>query len=271
MSSLPPELQREIFECAVRLNHKNAAVKLNLSLVARHVHLWVDHAFYELVTIEGLTSAEKFLKLVDCKPPDFFAPVVKTLLVCGLRIISASQAARILSACAGVQALYWWTEDTLPPLVLSAIRQLPLRRLVVTFRNLGHIIPAPTPPTWLTSLTHLDSLSSNVNASDLDHLSQLPRLTHVALYLPSGDPQQVGPSRAKAVCANCPALRLLLVFGSKISSRPYAFDSRIVMSQMPTNTVRDWEAPYFGAHDMWTRGEKILSTRRFLNALQKNR
>ncbi|KAJ6520389.1 hypothetical protein C8R45DRAFT_954982 [Mycena sanguinolenta] len=247
--SLPPELQREIFECAVRLNH-NAAVKLNLSPVARHVHLWVNHAFYELVTIEGLTSAEKFLKLVDCKPPDFFAPVVKTLLVCGLRIISASQAARILSACAGVQALYWWTEDTLPPLVLSAIRELPLRRLFLTFRNLGHIIAAPTPPTWLTSLTHLDSLSSNVNASDLDHLSQLPHLTHVALYLPSGDPQQ---PFAQIV----PALRLLLVFGSKISSRPYAFDSRIV-------------AAYFGVPDMWTRGERILSTRKFLNALQKN-
>ncbi len=37
---LPPELQREIIELAVRSGHKDVQLKLKLSLVAHHVHFW---------------------------------------------------------------------------------------------------------------------------------------------------------------------------------------------------------------------------------------
>ncbi|KAJ7719203.1 hypothetical protein B0H16DRAFT_1607271 [Mycena metata] len=65
MACLPPELQREILEIAIRINSRDAAVKLHLSLVAHRFHSWVDQVFYESVTIGSSQSADKFLKLVD--------------------------------------------------------------------------------------------------------------------------------------------------------------------------------------------------------------
>jgi len=257
--SLPPELQREIIEIAVRSNHRDAALRMNLSLVAHHVHIWVDRVFYEVVTLYGQASADNFLKVVDSKPPGFFAAVVKTLLLSGLK---AESAVHILSVCTGVQSLAVWNAKPHNGLLLR-VSQLPLRRLSMPFGHVATILTTPaTPPTWLKSLTHLDSsFMFDVKVSDLERLRQLPRLTHVALFA-----FKAGPSHAKAVCDSCPQLRVLVILISEDRTLPtaimeayHSLDNRIVVAPFPPDPVRDWEVAHFGLPDMWDRVERVVA------------
>ncbi|KAF7337728.1 hypothetical protein MSAN_02246400 [Mycena sanguinolenta] len=267
-SSLPPELQREIFEIAVWLNHADAAVKLNLSLVASHVHVWVDQVFYQLVSIWDDASADKFIKLVvKSKPADFFAVVVKTLIMFGVRA-SSHATARILRMCSGIQSLFLWTPDIPGPHITSSVRQFPLQRLALTFRNVVSILTGPTPPTWLASVTHLRTTITSVDQiSDLNHLHRLPCLTHVAL---AG--LTVGPLHIETVCSSCPNLRVLVLLLRPTARLPvlaaamlesYPSDPRVIISP---GRFKDWEYAHFGLPDMWTHAEDFLANRKTLVA-----
>ncbi|KAJ7361140.1 hypothetical protein DFH08DRAFT_366426 [Mycena albidolilacea] len=265
MPSLPPELQREIFEIALRSSSGDAALKLKLSLLAHHIHDWVDSAFYELVIIRKDASAEKFLKLVDSKPPGFFAMVVKTLVM----FRATSQAARILSVCAEVQWLCVWG-CRVSVLDLSPVSNYPLRRLSMLPTLLPTLdfseclttmlVTAPTPPSCLRTLTHLDYNPSEVTPSDVkDLLRRFPRLTHIALY------GLLSSLHIEAVRATCVNLQVLIV--PRLGGYPGpAFaeecsDMRIVMIA-PPEAFTDWTAGHFGLPDMWTRAEDIVAERK---------
>ncbi|KAJ7837404.1 hypothetical protein B0H14DRAFT_2362405, partial [Mycena olivaceomarginata] len=253
----PPELQREIFETAIRLNRKDAALKLNLSLIAQHVRIWVDWVAYELVTIRNRKSAEKFLKLSDSKAPGFFAIAVKSLLLFSL---PAEYTVRILSLCPGVQSLAFWIWN-FPTPAIPPISQLPLRRLSVRF-CLTAVLTATPPPTWLSSVTHLDIAFFNASESDVKKLTRLPHLTHVALYWEVADAGP--PPPIKAVCANCPNLQVLVIMSwpydeSMINS--YSFDPRVVVRPVPTSLGPDWEATHLDLPDIWSCAERVLAER----------
>jgi len=257
--NLPAELQREIFEIAVRLNHQDAALKLNLSLVAQHVRFWVDWVFYEMVTIVGPKSADKFFELVDLKAPGFFAIAVKTLLLSSL---PADYAVRVLSFCAGVQSLAFWTWH-FPTLALPPISQLPLRRLSVRF-CLADIITGAPPPLWLSSLTHIDIAFFRASKSYVEKLGRLPSLTHVALY-------SAGPPLAEVVCASYPNLRVLVILSDShitqaATTVACSFDPRIVVTLLPADPIEDWEAQHCGLSDMWTCAERVVAERKALAA-----
>ncbi|KAJ6520386.1 hypothetical protein C8R45DRAFT_59175 [Mycena sanguinolenta] len=253
MSDLPVELQREIFELAVRSNHKDAALKLNLSLVAHHVHCWVDTVFYETVTILSHASGTKFVKIIDSKPPGFFGRVVKSLLMMSVR---ASSCARILSTCTGIQSLAWWVGED-PTLALSVtVSQLPLQRLVLASKYLTFFTAALPPPIWLATLTHLETgVSSD---ADLKELRLFPRLTHVALYGPQDHCAQM-------VVDNCPSLRILVIIPGRhapaAASAVSLVDPRIVIEPDSDEFVDDWEAAQFGLPNLWTRVEGVLMER----------
>ncbi|KAJ7750312.1 hypothetical protein B0H16DRAFT_1550260 [Mycena metata] len=142
MPSLPPELQREIVETAVRMHHEDAAVKLKLSLVAHHFHFWVDRVFYESVTITSTRGADKFLKLLDLKPAGFFAAAVKALNIWGL---DDTQTIKVLTTCSGVQILSYenYSNDFVPR---AQITQLTLRRLSTLTRVFASSMTSPIAP-----------------------------------------------------------------------------------------------------------------------------
>ncbi|KAJ6520388.1 hypothetical protein C8R45DRAFT_59189 [Mycena sanguinolenta] len=263
-SSLPPELQREIFEIAVWLNHADAAVKLNLSLVASHVRVWVDQVFYQLVAIWGDASADKFMNLVvKSRPASFFAVVVKTLIMCNVRAISRTTA-RILRICSGVQSLFLWTPDTPGPHITPSVNQFPLQRLALTFRYFVSILAGPALPTRLASVTHFrTSITSQDQAPDLNHLHRLPCLTHVAL---AG--LTVGPFHIETVCTSCPNLQVLIILLRPTALLPmpptamlegYSSDVRVVIS---CGRFKDWEHAHFGLPDMWTHAEDFVANRK---------
>ncbi|KAJ7157150.1 hypothetical protein C8R46DRAFT_1293620 [Mycena filopes] len=181
---LPPELQREIFETAIRTNHGDigdAELKLNLSLVAHHVHLWVDSVFYRAVTIRHSPDAIRFLTLADSKPADFLAKTVKVLILGPVR---PKDATRLLHACRGVESLaFHWKKYYNAPLPVD---QLPLlRRLWLRCDNVGRAYYGNElrPSIYLTTLTHLD-LAYTRHLQDMPDLAailkRLPGLTHVS-------------------------------------------------------------------------------------------
>ncbi|KAJ7507885.1 hypothetical protein B0H11DRAFT_1705386, partial [Mycena galericulata] len=262
---LPPELEREIFEIAIG-SHRNPAFKLSLSLVARRVQLWVDVAFYEMVTIHSPEHAAKFLNLIDSnlKPPVFFAAVKILCLPFG---VTATQACDILSVCTEVQLLACWVDHRTRPDphdLPNLLGRLPLRRLSIEF---GHFSRIPTTQsTWLLGLTHVDLViwKDPLPETELFHLSRLPCLTHVALPV-----ARTNSRHAVVVCASCPRLQVLVIIDDENyepDKAPYLFDARIVVQVQPDFT-EDWEAPYFGSPDMWSRAEDIIAQRKALEAL----
>ncbi|KAF7337686.1 hypothetical protein MSAN_02242100 [Mycena sanguinolenta] len=269
--SLPLELQREIFEIAVISSQsQDAALKLNLSLVAHRVHFWVDRVFYEVVTISGQKSADGFLKLVDLKPPGFFADVVKTLLLFDPagKVPSPFPAARILSVCGRVQSLAWWSGE-MTPLALSSAGQFPLRRLSTHIENLANIIALPAPSGWLSAITHLTLILGvfrGSRAPELKILKHLPRLTHVALFAVQAD-----PSHVHLVSDSCPHLQVLVMTPVGHSVRTalteqFADSRVVVVMPFTSKPLEDWEAAHFGLPDMWTRAHDVLAERKSLLA-----
>ncbi|KAF7373490.1 hypothetical protein MSAN_00558900 [Mycena sanguinolenta] len=266
MSNLPVELQREIFEIAVRSNYKDAALKLKLSLVAHHVHFWVDTVFYEIVMILGEASGAEFVELIDSKPSGFFGPVVKSLLLIG---VGASICARILSKCTGIQSFAWWVLGRDDPTLAAS--QLPLQRLGLAFRDLAFLIAAHPPPIWLATLTHLETSISERSDGDLKQLRLFPRLTHVSLYAPKHS-----DSYAQMVIDNCPNLQILgMTLGTRdaaVATAVSLADSRIVVV-LPDSINRpfeDWEAAHFGLPNLWTRAEDVLTERKRLATLEQS-
>ncbi|KAJ7110363.1 hypothetical protein C8R43DRAFT_165615 [Mycena crocata] len=262
MSVLPPELEREIFEAAARSDLKNAPLKLNLSLVARRFHFWVDLVFYELVKITSESNADKFLNLITLKPPGFFANAVKAL--CLVYRIKPEQAHAIISACTGVQQLACWVNQT------NAPQHLPLRYLSIEFRHFLNILPTSA---WLSSLTHLHlvfwAFQPGVENEQLARLNlsralpALPRLTHLANHS-----RMANPTYAKAVCASCPALEIFIIVNNTMSenatvSDSYSFDDRIAVIDLHevAEVADDWEDAYFGRASMWNRAEDIIRER----------
>ncbi|KAJ7757528.1 hypothetical protein B0H16DRAFT_1536942 [Mycena metata] len=192
--SLPAELQRDIFELA----------------------------------IPGRAD-EKFLSLIEAKPPGFFATAVISLLIDPL--LSDEQTAGILTACRGVESLALWGTT-----------------------SWGHIPDFP----YLPLMFSADRLKRIV-----DTLKHLHRLTHLALHF------TLHPSIASAVSTNCPGLQVLVIIFDWSSSIPawadkrYSFDDRIVVVQrVPSSSSEDWEAAHFGLSNVWTRAESAVAERR---------
>ncbi|KAJ7771383.1 hypothetical protein DFH07DRAFT_914109 [Mycena maculata] len=263
MPELPTELEREIFELAFRCN-RDTAFKSTLSLVARRVHLWVDRVFYEMVSIDSKEHAAKFISLIDSnlKPPGFFT-AVKTL--CLPYDVKAAQAYIILSACTAVQQLACWVKYTDVPDIPLLLSQCPLRRLSIEFTHFSNI-PA-TPSTWILSLTHVELVIwvEDLPPAELSTLSRLPSLTHVALPF-----RHMGSAHAVVVLSSCPSLQVLtfIVQNSEFTvPEEYEFDPRIVLQDDPDpgDGTADWEAPYFGLSDIWSRAEDIVQQRKALH------
>ncbi|KAJ7508502.1 hypothetical protein B0H11DRAFT_1965364 [Mycena galericulata] len=259
MPTFPFELEREIFEIALRLDRKNAVLKLNLSLVARRVHSWVDLVFYETVKIESAINADKFLILIARKPPGFFAVAVKNLSL--LYKVPASEMLAILSECSGVQQLACWGTHR-HTAVLPFLCRLALNRLSIEFSHFLNI-PA-TPPTCFSSLVRLhlffwdDDKTPDISRL-IQGLRQLPRLTHTAF---SFSPFTANIVYARAVCSNLPNLRVVVIDEDDdvVFEGQYSSDARIVVMHR-INVLGDWEAANEGNRCMWDRAEEVVARR----------
>ncbi|KAJ7863067.1 hypothetical protein B0H14DRAFT_481558 [Mycena olivaceomarginata] len=278
MPTLPFELECEVFEIATHNDRRNAALKLNLSLVARRVQYWsvldpsrpmlltvtrVELVYYESVTLMDQASADKFLKLVNSKSPGFFATAVKAL--CFAFFVSATEASRILSFCTNVQMLACWVDQKTSPDLAPLLSALPLNQLSI---ELDHFSNIPlSPPTWLSHLTHISLILWHTPSHYDPHnpglwrLGQLPRMTHVAL-------SNARRADTTIVCSRCASLQVLLVVHTDEieADEIFEFDPRIVLGPQedePEDFGLDWEDLVFRRpNNMWAYAEDVIRRRR---------
>ncbi|KAJ7150319.1 hypothetical protein C8R46DRAFT_501192 [Mycena filopes] len=256
MPSLPIELQQEIIEIAIRTSRKDRALKLNLSLVAPHIQLWVDRVFYESVTISNSMQVDQFIELVHVKPAGFFATTVKMLDLHPR--LTDIQTDRVLGVCSGVQALHCVTierSESLPP--PHHLSSLPLRRLS-TDVDLAEILYSAVEPVWCSTLTHLDLSFPWLRSFGREMLRRLPCLTNVALHSWSAD-----RPLADAICNDCPNLRVLVIFvpEEELDTVEYRDAAHVVL--VDDTLEEEWDTGLFSSlPDFWIRAENIVAARK---------
>ncbi|KAJ7350493.1 hypothetical protein DFH08DRAFT_776585 [Mycena albidolilacea] len=260
MPELPSELEREIFTIAFRSSGQDVALKLTLCLVARRVQFWIEHLFYEVVSISGDRCANGFLSLVNSKPPGFFT-VVNCL--CITHSVKAVTACSILAACTAVESLACWVDSDGSSELPLLISRLPLHRLSIELEHFAGIPLASS--TWLSSLTHIDLIPwGPFPAQGLSTLRDFSRLTHVALY---PDVMKGEMEHVVMVCSSCPCLQVLVIPDTDgyigLVLQP-AHDPRMVEQKPALDIIEDREAPYSGCEDMWSRAEIVLDQRKAL-------
>ncbi|KAJ7108654.1 hypothetical protein C8R44DRAFT_884701 [Mycena epipterygia] len=274
MSTLPPELEIQIFESLISASPYDAALRLSLMSVARRVQIWVEPFVYHCLVFSRVNNWSRLKRIAESKEPQFLARHVKSICM-PLYTVSMQEASEILSVCTGVERLACWIDHramaTTPAIPQSIpLRALALRRLSI---ELSHFLSLTADSKACLTLTHLELVHWELHA---DHyppavsLAGFPSLTHVALR--SDALRFQWPLvMVLSMVRTCRQLKILLLLdyiaiGESETIRRGLNDSRavVILSEV---ALHDWEprAKLFhewdvrmGGMDMWARGEGII-------------
>ncbi|KAJ7136408.1 hypothetical protein C8R43DRAFT_1132557 [Mycena crocata] len=198
LPALPGELDCEIFETAAFIRPASIST---LILVA-WPETWLEPLLYRTILLTDfpledldghppvIHPVETIIHMLHSKPPDLLASSVRHVFMTGF---PAEVATSILSACAGVEDIQTFDNETLAAL-LPLIARLPLRRL---FCYLG--VP------FGGILFDLVSHGTKAETQLWMKLALLPKLTHIAF----NDPGPV--SIWLALLRTCRSLHVLVV------------------------------------------------------------
>ncbi|KAK0459927.1 hypothetical protein IW261DRAFT_344087 [Armillaria novae-zelandiae] len=255
IQDLPTELEREIFETAAYMRPSSA---LDLVLVARKVRTWIQPLIYEMVTL-GTDDTSLFLRTMDELPVAFFQQNVKRL--CLTVSVEPEAAARILATCSGLQSLACWVDfrAVRPQVQFSPlIASQRLQRLSMEIRHFRQLCRDPLGRGALfRSLTRLDLIYWEPGELDVWELAALPHLTHLCIIVRD---LPVTEAYLLSVISMCPSLNVMAVLIDEGADPVPTRDWRIVWLPYPV-MVLDWEAPFRGQEDTWSRAEDIVKAR----------
>ncbi|KAF8171067.1 hypothetical protein K438DRAFT_2017676 [Mycena galopus ATCC 62051] len=253
--TLPPELEREIFElCALDL----PVFIPVLMLVAKRVSEWVEPLLYRTIILSHDNPIHGYPPFTDDvvlsvsrrKPPAFFHNAVRHLMVLGPH---TSAAEAILTLCTAVENL---CVSSVPDGCLSLLdRESPsLRRL--------YAVLDPMPPPTHHMFSRLRHLHLDHDSLDMDStcpvLAVLPKLTHLSF---ADVDDFVLASRR--ILDSCQFICVLIFFDDDATEQKaqLTMDVRCVVMAIPDDFVEDW---YQGARhgvDYWTVAETFISKR----------
>lgn len=280
IQDLPPELEREIFEIAARADMGSA---LQLVLVAKKIHLWfvaqiwrrvvhidisnfrIRPIIYEMVTL-GSNDTPLFLRTMAALPSSFLTSRVKRL--CLTVAVGTSDASRILGVCSGIESLACWVdfcgvlpppEDTPSASLISSIASLLLKRLSIEVLHFSDFLRKSQnfDCAWSSRLTHLDLVFwTPDDLPTFPGLESIPCLTHIGLYLRE---HVFTEHYISSMISRCAYLKIMAIVIDEdlIDDSSHPLDPRIVFLPYP-EIVLDWEAPYRGLPDTWSRAELMV-------------
>ncbi|KAJ6587288.1 hypothetical protein B0H10DRAFT_814968 [Mycena sp. CBHHK59/15] len=181
---LPPEIEREIFECAALSHPKSIPALL---LIAQRVKIWIEPRLFRIISVDALNSPhgiskKAFLERLESRPASFWRDHVRHLSL-GRVQVSHEEAVRIFSACSGVSSIAQFYGG-FGPTSLPSMAVMPLVRLSTHLGNLfgtenidfGHPVFA--------HLTHMDLFDTTAPDSWSVGLGRLPCLTHISFNFP---------------------------------------------------------------------------------------
>ncbi|KAF7330039.1 hypothetical protein MKEN_00268000 [Mycena kentingensis (nom. inval.)] len=259
---LPPELEREIFELAAQCLQSN----LNLLLVARRVHEWVEPCLYRVVRV--VKNSRPLSALLRAMSDNR-----SSLLVAGVRCVFFESPAagtealnqEILAQCPNV------TRVALTPgfsgaAALAALEKL--GHLEYLTANLGRLFPLDIDGTHpvLARVTHL-SLLDNLHSDEkqeaiLAALPAIPSLTHLRLdFLVAG--------QVRRIFETCPRLEILLLNNTATQAYSHRFPTardeprvvRIANFSTYSSFWTDWLRGAYGLADAWQLAEECVRSR----------
>ncbi|KAJ6582992.1 hypothetical protein DFH09DRAFT_978827 [Mycena vulgaris] len=262
MPELPIELERDIFESTARAWRTDPRLRLNLMLVARRVHTWVEPIFHETTILSGnyTPATIRFLNLIDSKPAHFFRNV-KAL--CLAHNIDRTKAACVLAVCTETRRLACWVDFDRAPQLPALIAVLPLRHLSIEFRHFIWLLEHHSHSPWLEHLTHLDLTFfwNMFSPTPFPSLASLPSLTHVSVPLS----RDITPGAITTTLATCRILQVLVILSSSHDDPLFhaigADQDRRVVIQRGLVSTRAWLSSADGVPDYWFRAEEVIAGR----------
>ncbi|KAJ7779168.1 hypothetical protein B0H16DRAFT_1878735 [Mycena metata] len=257
--TLPPELERYIFELAARLYPATAPTLLR---VAQRVRLWIEPIIYETLTIVLETQRNAHAAILQpfrSKPAAFFKKNVRNLLLAVRLDKKNEQFDLILSSCSGVVNLALLGGPTCRSL-LCFLAGMKLQRLAACLQDLFFTSPIDFSLPCFATITHLDLLhstdSSKLTAEDF---AALPALTHLHLYM--------CPALMNAVLLRCSGLEVLVHtqfpgVPRKEPQRRQVRDPRVVFLGAYTHDLwTDWKTRIQGKLDLWAHADRFVRRR----------
>ncbi|KAJ7657273.1 hypothetical protein DFH06DRAFT_1473260 [Mycena polygramma] len=268
--SLPPELERQIFEMAARSRPTSIP---RLMRVAWRVKHWLEPLLYHTLIfnmnpIDGFPrcTIETFNRIVRTKPGSFLRDSVRRVVG---RHLSFNNISNILTACPGIEHLNITVARELahlppPPRGFDA---LPLKKLHCDL-NVFVDFDTPLAVPAFAHLTHLelfDFLDHHGNTEAEVYarwatLGSLPHLTHLALpYFRSRGNKPI----LRDVLALCKSLCALLVLRAPEPGTPFpeeiAFLQNNDMRVVLLGGYTLWQAGALTGADIWARADKLIS------------
>ncbi|KAF7299800.1 hypothetical protein HMN09_00986100 [Mycena chlorophos] len=291
-TTLPPELECEIFEAAAQLNPEDNPTLLR---VAKRVYSWIRPFLFRIIRGANGKLWSALLLAMETEP-DFLRKSVR--FVCiehgTNQFASAKQIKRLLQICTEVVDVA--LTSTVPmDGYLDLLAQMPrLRRLTCSLRELFGDESAPIDPRHegLSRITHLEILDETLINDDgfwleLEGVAGLPSLTHLAIT-PSpearnwqNDELEVAWSRIQRILDATPQtrLRVLALVWDKHEARLHfdavnsatLRDPRLVAGSFEDLSLKkhvydawcEWEESAMGlVSDYWEKAELFLERRR---------
>ncbi|KAJ7204155.1 hypothetical protein GGX14DRAFT_647683 [Mycena pura] len=256
-SGLPSELERIVFKLAA-LDRPSSIP--TLIRVAWRVKQWVEPLLYRTLVIndspiDGIPSCDMdtFRRIAETKSPDFLADAVRNVMIGPTPI---SQLQTILSACRGIQNLYFSGHVFVQR---TTIDILPLRHLYCWLRSVFDLCGRSV-CTRFAHLTHLylrDDPWHGDAAQVAATLTQIPNLTHFAMN------RTPHPAFYSQILDACTHLRVLVVLPGEVwgvEEYPVLSDVRLV-KMWPQSYKTDWKLGISTGDDFWARAEAIVADR----------
>ncbi|TFK63497.1 hypothetical protein BDN72DRAFT_963888 [Pluteus cervinus] len=253
---LPPELERQIFLCA--LNNSRQDVQ-NLLSVAERVQTWLIPALYEVVAFHSeYWTPFPFTK----ERYERYGKEARHLLV------GTDDMIPYLSLFPNVTNLALWTGND--ESLLGILEQLPLTRLSTTL----HTFNPPTSALIRTfsNITHLEIVGGLDHERDcLQLLRHFTSLTHLCVLWEFNDEDL----KKILTCHPSTSLKVLILWDSTnnlkdddptVGLSPLDLRDRelddIRVVALEYNIIKDWENGARGDMDMWIFAENVVAERR---------
>ncbi|KAK7038501.1 hypothetical protein R3P38DRAFT_3262875 [Favolaschia claudopus] len=264
--SLPPELEREIFETASVRNPESIPALL---LVCRRVNVWILPFLYRVFVMSARinqSALDPILHAFTSKPPEFLESAVRHIFL--HKFANIDKYRGLLAKCTGAVNLSLDVDVELKSLL--PLHMPRLQRLAIT-------VPSFRDPDWswtasFTSITHLDLFQgADRGGTDTEKwqkwagLASLASLTHLALS-PS-----IAEGILQRIMEEMPHILLLVVTcyawgrddGISFAENSLTVrDPRIVVIVIQAKYEEDWRLGAWGRDDSWVRAEEFVARKR---------
>ncbi|KAF7330030.1 hypothetical protein MKEN_00267000 [Mycena kentingensis (nom. inval.)] len=263
---LPPELEQEIFQIAAQ----DPESILNLLLVARRVHQWVEPYLYRVIQVSNSPRLSAFLRAMADRNPPFLAAGPRSVFFEAVPECTEALGQEILAKCPNITRI-GLTVNFGGPVALAALAKLHhLQYLTASIFRLFPLAEMDGRHRAFARITHFSILDNPRSTEEEDAIfaviPDLPVLTHVCfLLLARRRSAQI--RRLLQMCSRLEILLLCRFNAADVYAEGYPTakeEPRIVWAVTRTayETVwTDWLRGAYGLVDVWQLAEERVQAR----------